>query len=152
MGDTKLLSQDGGMVDDMIPYEGGKVYGPYTRKQDDRSHIVILFPNGVRLTVSYPKYLMECKLERYLEDSEEVHHKDEDVTNNEIGNLKVMNGTEHRRMHMTKVFPETWICAYCGLPFIAEPKQIHTRRTNLKRGKVKTGPFCSKRCNGKVNH
>ena len=48
----------------MIPYEDGKVYGPYIRKEDNRSHVIIIFPDDIRLTVSYPRYLMELKLVR----------------------------------------------------------------------------------------
>jgi len=45
-----------------------KVYGPYTRK-DGRQH-VILYENGTRKTVSYPKYLLETKLGRPLDSNE----------------------------------------------------------------------------------
>ena len=35
-----------------------KIYGPYTRKEDNRQHVIII-DGEKRRTVSYPKFLME---------------------------------------------------------------------------------------------
>ena len=40
-----------------------KVYGPYIRR-DGRQHVILRFEGGSGKTVSYPKFLMECKLGR----------------------------------------------------------------------------------------
>jgi len=42
---------------------------------------------------------MENELGRYLEDGEEVDHKDGDVTNNDPSNLRLRNVGEHQREH-----------------------------------------------------
>jgi len=132
----------------MVPYEGGKVYGPYIRLEDDRSHVVIVFPDKTRRTVSYPKYLMEIKLGQYLERNEEVHHKDEDVTNEDPDNLVVINGTTHRKLHNPVDPPTILICAWCGIEF--EVDKNHYR--NRQRNHISSGPFCSKQCSGFVNN
>jgi len=43
--------------------------------------------------------VMENELGRYLEDGEEVDHKDGDVTNNDPSNLRLRNVGEHQREH-----------------------------------------------------
>jgi|SRR6188472_3144308 len=136
----------------MIPYQGGKVYGPYSRKADNRQHVIILFPGGLRLTVSYPKYIVEINEERYLDKDEEVHHKDGDETNNDYDNLEVLQKDTHK--HLDRNTPQylEMICAYCGNPFIMDKLSIYRRRAAVKSGKVKSGPFCSRECNGKANN
>ena len=61
-------------------YEGWKILGPYYRR-DGRGFVVVTKPNGKKSTISYPKYLMEIKLDRYLEKNETVDHDDKDITN-----------------------------------------------------------------------
>lgn len=45
------------------------------------------------------RYLMEILLGRELLETEEVHHKDGNKTNNDIQNLELIDWIEHRRMH-----------------------------------------------------
>ena len=47
------------------------------------------------------RYLMEQKLGRSLGSREHVHHKDENPTNDHLGNLEVMSIAEHSRHHST---------------------------------------------------
>ena len=42
---------------------------------------------------------MEAYLERSLNSSELVHHKDEDPTNNDINNLEVVSRSQHKTIH-----------------------------------------------------
>lgn len=133
----------------MKPYSQFKIYGPYLRK-DGRQHIIARAPNGIQYTISYPKYLMECHLERLLDENEEVHHKDEDYTNNNLDNLIVVTGRIHRKLNRQE--EEVWICGYCGNSFIATISKIRNRKANLKRNRANSGPFCSSSCRAKVNN
>jgi hypothetical protein len=74
-----------------------KVYGPYSRP-DGRKHVV-LYENGQRTTVSYPKWLMEQKLGRKLEPNETVHHVNGDFTDDRLDNLQVIDKHDHLRLH-----------------------------------------------------
>ena len=120
-------------------YEGRKVYGPYTRK--DGRQVVILKTPGSKcdhLTVSYPKYLVEKYLDRYLDDNETVDHIDQDFTNNDLSNLRIVDRAEHCRSHVSKKQLNTFTCQVCGKVF------------TTKRNFAKT---CgSKSCNGKCAH
>lgn len=71
-------------------YENCKVYGPYVSKKDNRYRVVIVSENNNKKTVSYPKYLMEVHLNRYLNEDETVDHIDGDVTHNVVENFRII--------------------------------------------------------------
>lgn len=71
----------------------------YIDKKDGR-YRVYLYKYKESIVISYPKYLMEKHLGRYLTGDETVHHIDEDFTNNVISNLEVLTRSEHTILHM----------------------------------------------------
>lgn len=91
----------------------------------------------------YPlhRVLMENHLGRLLEPGEDVHHRDEDKTNDVIENLQVMTKSEHARHHRPRVAPVTLACP-CGREFTIKP---HFYRRRLK---VVKGPICCSRACG----
>lgn len=122
-----------------------KVYGPYTRKQDGRQHVILYdTETQTRTTVSYPKYLVEQKLGRKLGQHEEVDHIDRDFTNNHPDNLQVLTKAEHRRLDAIYVKPIDLVCDWCGESYQTNANQFLHNKLNGARGK-----FCSKSCSGK---
>lgn len=134
-----------------------RVTGPYTRS-DKRQHLCLnnsSLPKGDTnklRTLSYPKALLEVKLNRLLSDNETADHKDEDLTNNDIDNLQVLT----RVANIVKSFnlnPERHekyskhICPQCNSEFVILTRQV--RANNIKQKKA--GPFCSRRCSGLRN-
>lgn len=122
-----------------------KIYGPYTRK-DGRQHI-IKYENGKRTTQSYPRYLMEQKLGRKLLPNEEVDHKDNDFTNNDLNNLQILTGTANKLKEMNREHRKAKLyigtCSICGVEFTKSLAQVkHNRK------QTKSGPFCSRKCAG----
>ena len=120
-------------------YEGKKLYGPYTRK-DGRQVVILKTPGASNdhQTVSYPKYLVEQALGRYLLENETVDHIDGDFSNNEFSNLRVVDRSVHCSSHNKKVLLKTAVCQICGAKF-------QTRRLHVK--------TCgSKSCNGRCAH
>jgi hypothetical protein len=131
-------------------YEDFKVYGPYLRK-DGRMHVCLKSKEGTRKTVSYPKYLMEMHLERYLGLNETVDHIDRDFTNNSIGNLQILAREDHSRLDAKRSKDIQLNCEHCGNKFILSGGEaIRDSVQNRKRGK--RGPFCSRSCAGKASH
>jgi hypothetical protein len=121
-----------------------KVHGPYTRKQDGRQHVVIVFMDLSKKTVSYPKYLMEQKLGRELDpDLETVDHIDRDFTNNDPLNLRVIEREKHCKEDAIHVEDVEIMCVLCGRKAF---KQAHNLQGNKIQGKA--GPFCSRSCSG----
>jgi len=124
-----------------------KVYGPYTRK-DGRQH-VILYQDGKRKTVSYPKYLLEQKLGRSLLPNETCDHIDNDHTNNCLDNLQVLTRSDNARKANALKPAELghFTCPVCNASFT---KPMCDVRANLKQNK--SGPYCSRSCAGKGGH
>lgn len=117
------------------------VLGPYLRK-DGRKHIVLWNKDVGRKTLSYPKALMECHLQRRLEGNETVDHKDEDFTNDDFSNLRVITRSKNSSRSAIKRFPIFGNCCMCNIYFELSAGQI------AKRAKKIAGPFCSRKCSG----
>ena len=116
-----------------------KVYGPYTRK-DNRQHVIVIFTDNSRRTVSYPKYLMEQRLGRELHpDNETIDHIDGDFTNNDLSNLRIVPRSKHISEDQKKVRPVAFFCVWCGKLAARHAKDLHH---NSRLGKV--GPFCGR--------
>lgn len=124
-----------------------KVYGPYSRK-DGRQHVV-LYGDGMRKTVSYPKFLLEQKLGRSLGINETCDHIDNDHTNNTLCNLQVLTRSDNSRKQMAFKSAElgAFTCPVCNCSFTKRMNQV---RANRKKGK--SGPYCSRSCAGKGNY
>jgi SOS-response transcriptional repressor LexA len=124
-----------------------KIYGPYTRK-DGRQHVIV-YENGKRKTVSYPKYLLQEKLGRELGLEETCDHIDNDFTNNSVENLQVLSRAENARKEMALHPAEigTFSCPLCNEMFSREMRLV---RGNWKKGR--SGPYCSRSCAGKASH
>lgn len=119
----------------------------YTNQKDGRSRAVIVDDNGKHTSKSYPRFLVEQNLGRELLPNEDVHHKDGDVTNNNINNLEIILHGEHQRIHSTKYSDVEKICCICGKKFIFTAKQQCNYYSDLRRGRNR-GITCSRRCAG----
>jgi len=130
------------------PYYNGatwKIYGPYQSKKDLRIRIMVY--DGIhKITISYPKFIMECKLQRLLENNEEVHHKDNLEFNDIIENFEIKTNKEHKKEHM--IAAEYFICPICKTGFKLEGIKLSRYKTERKRFSNMAGPFCSKSCAG----
>lgn len=129
----------------MVPYSEWKVYGPYIT--GGRAYAFMVHPNGKRRASFWSRYVMELHLGRYLEHREEVHHKDEDVSNDSLDNLEVIGKGDHVRLHKQIHFPSLEVCPYCDKLFELTAKQVCSVANRRYAGYV--GPFCSPRCAGR---
>lgn len=129
----------------MEVYKDYKVYGPYRRK-DGRQHMVIKDGNSKKTTVSYPKYLTEKRLGRYLTEDETIDHIDNDFNNNSPENIRILSRKRHGEEDAIRLKPMLFLCPECGIKFYEEGKRLHDIISNRRRGKA--GPFCSRSCAG----
>lgn len=78
-------------------YNGGRYF-------DSSGYVVLFMPDhpncGAKKTVFEHRFVMECKLGRYLTDEECVHHIDGIKANNHPDNLMLFkNNSEHLKYH-----------------------------------------------------
>lgn len=116
---------------------GIKVYGPYLRS-DGRKHVV-LYDGITRKTMSFPRWLLEQRLGRFLVETECVDHINRDFTDNRLENLQLLERREHSSLDAIRLKLVDVFCVLCGTPFRTSPRG---------RSKKKAGPFCSRRCTG----
>lgn len=121
----------------MTVYEGYTCYGPYIRK-DGRSHVVLINRNSTnrtRITVSYPKYLVECYLNRYLTENETVDHIDGNFSNNSLSNLRVVDRALHAKSHTAHKKEFVKRCVICNTEFVTKNNYLITCSSPQCRGK-----------------
>ena len=123
-----------------------KIYGPYKSKKDNRLRISLKFNDGHHKTVSYPKYLMEIHLNRYLSEEETVDHIDKNPLNNDITNLRVLLRREHSANDVLRNKDISVHCTYCGKEFTIPGNKLSNRN---RKDRHQAGYFCSRECSGK---
>ncbi len=128
-------------------YDQCKLYGPYKRK-DNRKHVILIWPDGRKQTVSYPKYLTEIRLGRYLKPNETIDHIDGDFTNNDQTNIQILDRSEHVTNDVRRCKSQKFICPTCSIEFVLSDRKLHDAIQNRKQ-KQSVGPFCSRSCAGK---
>lgn len=132
--------------DFMKVYPNTKMYGPYKSKQDNRLRVVLVcLTTKKKTTISYPKYLVEIKLNRYLTKKETVHHIDGNPLNNDLSNLTVLPLKKHASLDSKKRIGQELICQWCKTSFFVEGHVLRYR----ERTGDNANSFCSKSCSGK---
>lgn len=127
-----------------------KIYGPYQSKKDLRRR-VIAYDGSKRITISYPKFIMECILGKTIPSDMEVHHKNEIEFDDRIENFEIRDSQAHLRGHRLSL-PEFFKCPTCGEVFNLVGIKLSNFKRNKKRKPDMKGPYCSKSCAGKDNN
>lgn len=97
-----------------------RISKPYLRP-DGRKHVVITRGDGSKTTRSYPRYLLEAKLNRPLLPEETVDHIDGDFTNDSPDNLRALSRSENAAW--------AWVTGNAkGTPMTSELKAFHRER------------------------
>lgn len=127
-------------------YKDCIIKGPYLRKKDNRLIVIATYNNGYKTTISYPKYLMEVHLGRYLEDEETIDHIDNNPLNNDITNLRVLKRNIHTYEDALRNKDILVRCTFCGKEFSIKGDKVHCRN---RKDRYQSGYFCSRQCSGK---
>lgn len=86
----------------------------------DKSGYVHLWQRGTRKLRREHRVVMEAVLGRPLDDTEHVHHRNHDTSDNRPENLEILTPTAHARLHNSeRVYKTGWskthdCCIECG--------------------------------------
>lgn len=129
----------------MNPYENCKINGPYLEK-DNYFNVHIYWPNGVKKTTGWHRYIMEVNLGRILESNEQVHHIDGNPMNNDISNLQVLTVQDHGKHRRLEKEPKSFTCPWCSKEFWLDGEKLSQLRRNQRFNPHSKGPFCCRSC------
>jgi len=127
------------------PYNEKWKSGYLNINSDGRRTLSLYNSHTDRSSTQYARYLMSVHLGRFLEPTEQVDHKDEDKTNDNIGNLQILTIVENNiKTHKQPDINLT--CPVCMKGFSRTRTQVAW--------KIKTGKkiCCSRKCGGKYSH
>lgn len=119
-----------------------RVWGPYKRKKDGRSIMVIRRDDGYCTSVSYPKWLMQNRGYDFGPD-DTVDHINRDIANDDPDNLRVLDRVAHAQIDVCRVRAVELRCVTCDTLVVRQARNVNT---GARRGKA--GPFC-KPCAGR---
>lgn len=120
------------------------IYGPHIRKKDGRKFISIVYNDGRKRFVSYPKFLVETVLKYELHPTlETIDHINRDYNDNRWDNLRIIDMATHAKEDAQKALDIVLECYWCQTKFKRNPAE-HNSQVN--RGAK--GNFCSRKCGG----
>ena len=122
-------------------YEGCTIKGPYNGEKG-RKVVHIYFPDGRREVTTLARYMMEKKLDKYLDGDQHVDHIDRNFKNEDINNYQVLDMPLHISLDHKRVKNIVTKCVWCKKEFVINGKTFKNRNRRT------AGPFCSKKCIG----
>lgn len=128
------------------PFKENYKSGYLNQNKEPRNLVLLVRSDNTKTTVSYARYLMSVKLNRFLEKEEVVDHIDNNKLNDVIENLQIITSKENAIksvIHLNKQSINIEIeCPVCGT------KTFKKRKNVLHKIKKGTKPTCSRKCGG----
>lgn len=134
----------------MLPFLIGGPYITGSGKNKGRRHVTVEY-GTIKRTISFARYLMEMHLRRKLLDNEDVHHIDEDKTNDSLTNLEVLTKDEHvDAHHVGRKDTYTVKCLLCDKDKILTYKQYQRLHYDMRKGH--SGTYCNYLCRNRYTN
>jgi len=108
--------------------------------KENRKTVILYTSHKHRSSVSYARYLMSIKLNRFLDKNEHVDHIDNDKTNDNISNLQILTPKENtnKQFGVGQTFLD-FKCPECNKLFKLSKNRCYGKKA----------PTCSRSCGGK---
>ena len=85
------------------PYKEDWKFGYLVINPENRRTVILFNDNNNRSSVSYARYQLAVKLQRYLTNNEFADHIDNDKTNDDINNLQILTRKENNLKSNKKI-------------------------------------------------
>lgn len=122
------------------PFKSVWKFGYLVTNTENRKMICLFNSSSNRTTISYARYLLSVKFERFLEKDEHVDHIDGDKTNDTLSNLQILSPKEnHNKSLKTGQVKFSFRCPVCYSDF----------QLTKQRAYKKINPCCSRKCSYK---
>ena len=128
-----------------FPYSEDYKAGYVNINKEPRRVLSLVRKNGSKTSTSYARYLMACKLGRYLNKNEVVDHIDDNKLNDCLSNYQILTPKENTAKGKSRTY-KTLTCPVCNKAFTKEARQVNHK---IASGKI---PTCSRTCGGKWSH
>lgn len=120
------------------PFKSVWNLGYLVTNPEGRRTVILYNSHKDRSSTSYARYLMSCRLGRFLEKDEHVDHVDNDKTNDVIENLQLLTPAKNNAKASKGKTMMTLNCPVCKNYFTRERRQLAH----------KSNPTCSRKCGG----
>lgn len=121
--------------------------GPYVNNEGRRIIFVINPKTNKRQCISYARYLMAEHLGELIDDDMTVDHINNNCLDDRIENFQLLSRIDNARKSIKPEEMYYFDCPICKKPTFRPMSQV---KHNWKNGKQ--GPYCSRRCAGKVHN
>jgi hypothetical protein len=133
------------------PFKNDYKAGYLNINKEPRRVLLLVRNDGSKTSLSYARYLVSCKLNRYLNIDEHVDHIDNDKLNDVIDNLQILSPYENNKkmlLHNNIKLADdiSLICPVCEKEFKRPSRNI---KHKLEKGKT---PCCSRVCGAIHSH
>lgn len=116
-----------------------------TRPEDDRKYVHLYNDDKDRTGMSYARYLKSVELGYVVPEELEVDHRNNDRTDDALGNLQVLTPLENKAKEWLRKADEIpsygYYCASCGNPFLVDASE-HAKR----QAQGNQNHYCSRGC------
>ena len=130
-------------------YKDCKIYGPYEHSDyTGRMFDIISYADGTKETTTNARYVWETTYNVKLKKQETVDHIDGNCSNDSLDNLQLLSLSDNAKKSAVLAKYLEFECAVCGSDFEILERTYRRNQITLK----KDGPYCSKKCAGKVHH
>lgn len=105
------------------PYKEDWKFGYLVINPENRRTVILFNNKNNRSSVSYARYQLAIKLQRYLTNNEFADHIDNDKTNDDINNLQILTRKENNLKSNKGITWIDMICPKCNKNFKKELRQ-----------------------------
>ena len=128
-----------GRIELDFPYSNEWNYGHVYMGNRGRRVITLIKSDKARKTISYARYVLACKVGRFLTEDEDADHVNDDRLDDRSENLQILSKKANRQKSVAGPKTVLVTCFHCGEKFLKKKKYM----------KDSTKHFCNRQCLGK---